>query len=80
MSEEITKPTSHDTFVIGGKLGRIVFIKGYEYEKQKEEAQTDLEFVQNKDNFDFWYISHVGGWILKSKLDAGEEMPISIKM
>jgi heme O synthase-like polyprenyltransferase len=68
-SEEIVSQAvnTHDTFVIGGKEGKITFIKGYIYSQQKEEAQSDLTFVQKE--FDFWYISHVGNWSLSHKYD-----------
>lgn len=77
MSENKTvEPITHDTFVIGGNKGRIVFIKGYEYAKQKEEAQSDLALVEK--TYEFWFISHVGNWILTPKTNDEPPMPISI--
>ncbi len=72
-------PTTHDTFVIGIKGGEIVFLKTYDYKNKMDEAQADLKYVQ--DNYDGYYISHVGRWMLEHK-DANEyeEKPFSINI
>lgn len=72
-------PVTHDTFVIGIKNGKITFIKSYEYHKQQEEAQKDLAYVQDKDHFTGWYISHAGQWILQHK-NVNDEAPLQISI
>lgn len=71
-------PATHDTFLIGIANGRITFLKSYDYLKQKDEAQSDLKYVSDEENFTGYYISHVGQWILEHRDDGA--LPINIKM
>lgn len=56
---------SHDTAVIGGSNEVITFFKTYHYFDEKEQAQSDLNFVSDKKNgFTFWYITNLERWKL----------------
>lgn len=54
-AKEIKEPITHETFVIGVNVkDEIIFFKSYQYEKQKDEAQSDLKWCV--DNCKYWYI------------------------
>ena len=66
---------SHDTCLIGiDNEGKISFFKSYCYLVQKEEAQSDLRWVQEYCHS--WNIGGLSGWILQNT--EGEKMPINI--
>lgn len=66
---------SHDTFVLGiNENHEIIFLKGYDYSTQKDEAQSDLKYVQ--DNFKSWYITGMDRWTL---VDGEETLSFKIK-
>ena len=56
-------PITHETFVIGfNENGDVIFLKSYEYLKQKDEAQSDLKWVI--DNCHHWEIGAAREWKL----------------
>lgn len=62
--------TSHDTVVTGwDKEGNVVFLKGYYYDRQKDEAQSDLSMII--DAGFAWRIGHVT--LLKFEKELTEE-------
>lgn len=71
---------SHDTFVLGIKDGRVAFIRSFDYKNETDQAQETLKFVRNKNNFDGYFISHVGEWIMEHKNNDGVRYPISVPM
>lgn len=69
------KPATHETFVVGfNDQSQVVFFKSYEYLKQKEEAQSDLKWVQ--DNCNHWEIGAASEWLLVHE-DSTHEIIIS---
>lgn len=67
---------THDTFLFGITNDRIVFLKSYDYDKQKDEVDRDMDFVTS--NFENLRISHVGNWKMEEKFANGESFSISI--
>jgi hypothetical protein len=58
-------PSSHETFLIGfNAAGEVIFFKSYQYLQQKEEAQSDLLWVQDKNNCDHCEIGAASEWKL----------------
>ena len=56
-------PNSHETFIVGfNDKQQVIFFKSYEYLKQKDEAQSDLKWVQ--ENCDHWEIGAASEWLL----------------
>jgi len=69
---------SHNTFVFGIKNDRVSFIKSFDYDNEKEQAQEALKHVQNELLFDSWRISAAYNWVLENKNSDGDRLTISL--
>ncbi len=69
-SGTMTAPKTHETFVIGiNKDGDITFLKSYDYLNQKEEAQSDVKWVQ--ENCHAWHMGAMTEYRI-SHIEFGE--------